>query len=155
MNTFQTLNDVNQGFEGLLPNSLNACQRSTLWIGNTQESPIATITIHETEANFILKVPILDIHLVKLELKVTPETILIQGQPTEAAGVEGYFLPSGFESLIPLPHPVQPETCSTEILSDGLTIKLAKQLRIQQSKVWIQLSTATANTVLSCPVQNS
>ena len=40
----------------------------------------------------ILKVHISDIHLVKLNLQITPETVLIQGQPSEAAGVGGYFL---------------------------------------------------------------
>jgi len=90
----------------------------------------------------ILKVYISDIHLVKLNLQITPETVLIQGQPTEAAGVEGYFLPSGFQSLIPLPHRVHPETYETEIHQDGLTIQLAKDLRVQPFQVRIQVSTA-------------
>ena len=56
--------------------------------------------------------------------------------------VEGYFRPSGFESLIPLPHAVQPETCSTHIQPDGVEILLAKQLRSPQSKLSIELPTA-------------
>jgi hypothetical protein len=90
----------------------------------------------------ILKVHISDIHLIKLNLQITPETVLIQGQPTEAAGVEGYFLPSGFQSFIPLSHRVHPEIYETEIHSDGLTIQLAKELRVPPSQVRIPLSTA-------------
>jgi HSP20 family molecular chaperone IbpA len=96
----------------------------------------------EKDVTLILKVHISDIHLVKLNLQITPETVLIQGQPTEAAGVEGYFLPSGFQSLIPLPHRVHPEIYETEIHQDGLTIQLAKKLRVQPSQVRIPLSTA-------------
>ena len=51
-----------------------------------------------------------------------------------------YFLPNGFESLIPLPHRVHPETYETEIHQHGLTIQLAKELRVQPSEVRIQLS---------------
>lgn len=40
--------------------------------------------------------------------------------------VEGYFSPNGFESLIPLPHAVQPEICSTHIQPDGVEILFAK-----------------------------
>lgn len=40
--------------------------------------------------------------------------------------VEGYFSPNGFESLIPLPHAVQPEICSTQIQPDGVEILFAK-----------------------------
>lgn len=145
MNTFQTLKDVNPDIEHLLPTSLNGFQRSTLWIGNTEETPIAAINIHETEVDFILKVRIPDIDLFKLELQVTPETILIQGQSTEAAGVEGYFRPSGFESLIPLPHAVQPESCWTQKQPEALTIQLSKELKIPPPKVLIQLPTANSS----------
>ncbi|HLO48222.1 MAG TPA: Hsp20/alpha crystallin family protein [Kamptonema sp.] len=144
MNAFQALNDVSQNIQPSVSSSLNHCQQSTLWIGQTEESPIEAITVNETKAKLIIKVHILDIHLFKLDLQITPETILIQGQPNEAAGVEGYFRPSGFESLIPLPHPIQTETCSAEIEADGITIQLAKQLRFKESKVQIQLTMANS-----------
>ena len=118
-------------------------RESTLWIANTEETPIAAITIHEMESKFVLKFGISDIHLLKnLSLQITPETILIQCEPTEAMVVEGYFRPRGFESLIPLPHPVQPETCLAQIQPDLLTIQLVKELRVEPSPVWIQLPTA-------------
>ena len=116
------------------------CQQSTLWIAHTEETPIAGIKIQEKDVTLILKVDISGIHLVKLNLQITPETVLIQGQPIEAAGVEAYFLPSGFQSLIPLPHRVHPEFYGTEIHQDSLTIQLAKELRVEQSEVRIQLS---------------
>jgi hypothetical protein len=142
MNAFQALNDVNQDLPGSFSGLPTRCQQSTLWIAHTGETPIADIKIQEKDVTLILKVHISDIHLVKLNLYITPETVLIQGQPTEAAGVEGYFLPNGFQSLIPLSHRVHPEIYETEIHSDGLTIQLAKELRFQPSQVRIPLSTA-------------
>jgi HSP20 family molecular chaperone IbpA len=142
MNAFQESNHVNQYLEGPFSSLLNRTQQSTLWIGHTEETPIASITIHEMETTLMLKVDISDIHLVKLKFQITSETLLIQGKPTAASQVEGYFRPSGFESLIPLPHAVQPETCSTELQPDGVEILFAKQLRTPQSKVWIELPTA-------------
>ncbi|MEG4967135.1 hypothetical protein QUB11_10805 [Microcoleus sp. B6-A1] len=109
-------------------------------MAHTEETPIAGIKIQEKKLTLILKVHIPDIHLVKLNLQITPETVLIQGQHTEAVGVEGYLLPSRFQSLLPLPHRVHPEIYGTEIHSDGLTIQLAKELSIPPSKVRIQLS---------------
>lgn len=142
MNGFQALNDGNQDLAGSFSGLPTGCQQSTLWIAHTEETPIADIKIQEKDILLILKVQISDIHLLKLTLQITPETVLIQGQPTEAAGVEGYFLPSGFQSLIPLPHRVHPEIYATEIHSDGLKIQLAKELSVPPSKVRIPLSTA-------------
>jgi HSP20 family molecular chaperone IbpA len=139
MNAIKISNSVSQSFNDLWFNSVNGCQQSTLWICNTEEVPITAITIHELETKLILKIHIYDIHLFNLSLKITPETILLQGEPTEEAGVKGYFRPNGFESLIPLPHVVQPERCWAQIQTDGLTIHLVKQLRFQQSKIQIQL----------------
>ena len=51
-----------------------------------------------------------------------------------------YFLPSGFQSFIPLPHRVHPEIYGTEIHQDGLTIQFAKELRVPPSQVRIKLS---------------
>ncbi|MEG4218249.1 hypothetical protein QUA27_23705 [Microcoleus sp. Pol14C6] len=140
MNAFQALNDINQDLAGSFSGLPAGCQQSTLWIAHTEETPIAGINIQEKDITLILKVHISDIHLVKLNLQITPETVLIQGQPTEAAGVEGYFLPNRFQSLIPLPHRVHPEIYGTEIHSDGLTIQLAKELRFPPSQVRIPLS---------------
>ena len=142
MDAFQPLNDVNQDLAGSFSGLPTGCQQSPLWIAHTEKTPIAGIKIQEKDVTLILKVDISDIHLVKLNLHITPETVLIQGQPTEAAGVEGYFLPSGFQSLIPLPHRVHPEIYETEIHSDRLTIQLAKELRVPPSQVRIPLSTA-------------
>ena len=142
MDAFQPLNDVNQDLAGSFSGLPTGSQQSTLWIAHTEKTPIADIKIQEKGVTLILKVDISDIHLVKLNLQITPETILIQGQPTEPAGVEGYFLPSGFQSLIPLPHRVHPEFYVTEVHQDSLTIQLAKDLRVPPSQVRIPLSTA-------------
>lgn len=139
MNAVKISNNVSQSFNDLWFNSVNGCQQSTLWICNTEEVPITAITIHELETKLILKIHIYDIHLFNLSLKITPETLLLQGEPNEEAGVEGYFRPNGFKSLIPLPHPVEPEQYCTDLQMNGLKIQLAKQLNFRQSQIQIQL----------------
>jgi HSP20 family molecular chaperone IbpA len=141
MNSFQAAGDLRKSLGGSLFSRLHHGRRSALWIGNIKETPIVAINTYETKSTLILKVEIPDIDLFKLDLKITPETLLIKGQSTAASVVEGYFRPSGFESLIPLSHPVQPETCWTDIQPDGVEIQLAKELRSQTPKHWIELST--------------
>lgn len=138
MNAFQLLNYVNQYLERSFFRSAPSIQQSTLWISHTEETAIATINLYEMGENFILKVRISDMHLVKVRLQVTPETVLIQGQPNAFAIVEGYFRPRGFESLIPLPHPVEPDTCWAERQPDGVTIHLTKQFGMKQTPVAVE-----------------
>ncbi|MEP6517644.1 Hsp20/alpha crystallin family protein [Microcoleus vaginatus] len=126
MNAFQALNDVNQDLAGSFSGLPTGCQQSTPWIAHTEETPITGIKILEKDVTLILEVHISDLHLVKLNLQITPETVLIQGQPTKVAGVKGYFLPSGFQTLIPLPHRVDPDIYVAKIHQDGLTIRLLK-----------------------------
>lgn len=152
MNALQALNDVIEYLETSYYNLLNGSQQSTLWVSYTEETPIKGIRIEDLGTNFILKIQISDIRLFKLNLQITPETFLIQGQPTPSAIVEGYFCPNGFESLIPLPYPIFPEPCWTQLRDDGLIIQLAKQLRIPQSKVEIKLpALSLVNRVSSFP----
>ena len=91
MNAFQALNDGNQDLAGSFSGLPTGCQQSTLWIAHTEETPIAGIKIQEKDVTLILKVDISDLNLVKLNLQITPETVLIQGQPTEAAGSRRLF----------------------------------------------------------------
>ena len=68
-----TGNDVNQDLAGSFSGLPAGCQQSTLWIVHTEETPIAGIKIQEKDVTLILKVYISDIHLVKLNLPITPE----------------------------------------------------------------------------------
>ncbi|MGE5655044.1 MAG: hypothetical protein ACM37W_00220 [Actinomycetota bacterium] len=150
MNTFQPLNDTNQGLESLGSGSILQGPQRTLWIGNTEETPITAVIIRETKTKLVLKVRILDLYLLNLEVQVTPETVLIQGQPTESTGVEGFFVPSGFASLIPLPHLVQPQSCSTVLQPDGLVIQLAKHTEAQQLRLRFELPVSNSAMTQSC-----
>ena len=132
---------VEQGFSG----SFKQPQKSILWIGEAEETPIAGVMIQDRGDRAILKVYIAEIHRVKLNLEVTAETVFIQGEPTESSIVPGYFRPSGFESLIPLPYPVEPETCEAEVHSDGLTIKFTKQLESWRQRVRIENLTVNSS----------
>ncbi len=49
MNGFQASKELNPYLDGLFSSLLNRTQQSTLWIGNTEETPIAAITIHARE----------------------------------------------------------------------------------------------------------
>lgn len=141
MQDFQTLIETSDYLCRSSSSLFNTSLLSTLWMGNHEETPISAITIHETQVDFRLKICISDLHDFKLNLQITPETVLIQGQPTEEAIVEGYFRPNGFESLIPLPYPVKPESYWTEIKQNILTIQVAKQLDVQPSKVRVEIPT--------------
>ncbi|WP_293133728.1 hypothetical protein [Microcoleus sp. bin38.metabat.b11b12b14.051] len=96
MKGFQESHDVSEYLESSSSRLLNGGQQSTLW-AIQQKPPIAAITIHEMEETLMLKVDISDIDLVKLDLQITPETILIQGKPTAATLVEDFFRPSGLK----------------------------------------------------------
>lgn len=144
MSYFIEVNDifVGESLEDSFANSVKPFQNSVLWTGGMEETPITAVTMYDQGEKCLLKVYISDIHLVKLDLEVTPETVFIQGQPTESSIVEGYFRCCGFESLIPIPYPIKPETCCVRVCSDGLTIQLTKQWGIPPNKIRIEALTA-------------
>lgn len=143
MSDFQELGNVMQSLQRsispsvpqLVPKSLNS-QKSTLWVGIVGETPITAITIQDTKAELLLKAHIPDIHLMKLNIQISQETVLIQGNWSEAAEVEGCFRPYPFQNLVPLPHAVLPENAWTELESDGFSLHLTKQAEVQQSRTF-------------------
>lgn len=127
MKAFQELNEVDEAFDRSSSTSSKQSLHSTLWVGQTEASSIAGITIHETAAKLVLSVKIPEIDRVVLDVQVTQETVLIRGEWADSTEVEGFFRPSGFESLIPLPYAVQDRIGCAEIQPDGLMIQLLKQ----------------------------
>jgi hypothetical protein len=53
--------------------------------------------------------------------------------------VEGYFHPGQFQSLIPLPYPVHPESVCAEFKDNVLKCRLLKQRSITQYKVRVDM----------------
>lgn len=139
MSTFQVLNDLSQLFQHSFATLLNGCHQSTLWMGNTAETPIAELTIHESQAEVVLRAYLPDVQSTTLDVQIAQETILIQGQWCESAEVEGYFRPSRFQSLIPLPYCVHPETVQAFLEQDVLTIRFPKPGKFQRSRVRVEL----------------
>lgn len=139
MSAVQVLNDLSQLFQHSFASLLKECQQSTLWIGNTGETAIAAITIQETQTEAVLKAHIPEVQTATLDVQVSQETVLIQGQWSKSREVEGFFRPSRFQSLIPLPYSVHPETVRAELEQDVLTIRFPKQGEIQPSRVRVEL----------------
>ncbi len=138
MSAFQLVNDLSQLFEQSLTGLLNDCPQSTLWIGNTEETAIAQITICESQTEVVLKAYIPDVERVTLDVQISQESILIQGQWFQSAEVEGYFRLSQFQSLIPLPYAVHQETVRAFLEQDVLTIRFPKQGEIHRSRVRVE-----------------
>ncbi|HBE17115.1 MAG TPA: hypothetical protein DEG17_16855 [Cyanobacteria bacterium UBA11149] len=119
----------------VVTNFLNNFQQSTLWISNTTEMPIWEITLQETKTEVILKVYISQVQLNTIDIKIGQETVLIQGQ---WQADEGYFDSSRFQSLIPLPYCINPQTTQAEIEPGILIVRFQKSAKIKQSVVEIK-----------------
>ncbi|MCP2728681.1 hypothetical protein [Limnofasciculus baicalensis] len=65
--------------------------------------PIWEIKLHDTKTEVILKAYLSEVQLNTIDVKISQETILIEGEWDESS-VEGYFHPCRFQSLIPLPY---------------------------------------------------
>jgi hypothetical protein len=102
---------------------------STLWVGDGGISQPFTLDLQETRTLLILKI---QFHhsKVRLDLQVTPETILVRGDrlsPLETQNFsEPEFLASRFQSLIPLPSSIQPRTAIAELNGTTLTLTMMK-----------------------------
>jgi HSP20 family molecular chaperone IbpA len=141
MSAFHVLNELSQLFQDSIATLLKDAQQSTLWVGSTAETEtaITELTIHESQTEVVLRAYIPNVQMATLDVQIGQETVLIQGQGTESAEVEGYFRPSRFQSLIPLPYCVHPETVQAFLEQDVLTIRFPKQGEIQPSRVRVEL----------------
>lgn len=139
MNSFQIclnlLNTLSQFYQDSVTNFLKHSQQSTLWISNTAEMPIWEIILQETKTEAILKVYLSQVQFNTLDIKIGQETVLIQGQ-WEAD--EGYFDSSRFQSLIPLPYSINPQTAQAEIEAGILIIRFQRAAKIKQSLVEVK-----------------
>lgn len=138
LQAIRTLNCLNQIIQDSLTSLLENCQQSTLWVGNSLDLSIANVSITETPAQVILKVMLTDVQITTLDMEISPETVLIQGQWAAAAEIQGYFRPTHFQSLIPLPCLIDPETAHATLEEPVLTLQFFKQDPSQQSKVRVE-----------------
>ena len=139
MNTLAVLNTFTQIMQNSLVSILKDCFQSTIWIGNSGETPVTTMTIYETQTEVILQIGIYNIDISTLDVQISPETLLIQGYWSELENVEGYFRPSQFQTLIPLPYYINPQSVLAELEANLLQIRLPKPEKNSASKVKLKL----------------
>jgi HSP20 family molecular chaperone IbpA len=155
MNTVQAGYRVGSQFNPFSPQwnqFLNQRRRSSsYWLSSADENPIAAITTRQTSVDILFKLDIPEIDQILLEVKVTSEMITIRGTWKPSAGVEGFFHPTGFESLIPLSTAVRPETVLAEVQPQGLSILLSKQVEPQRFST-AQFAISTHSEMLPCSV---
>jgi HSP20 family molecular chaperone IbpA len=138
----KALERLHQSMQGLVADVLEHCNQSTIWVGNIQTAGISAIELQETDTELILLVQIPDLDE-PLDVQVTQETVLIQGRLMQH-GVAGYFCPERFQSIIPLPSPVQPDTVQADLQDDTLTLRLTKLHAVRQPKIRLKLTSRNA-----------
>lgn len=137
MNSVQKHNTSGQSTQVSMDPAGNCRSSSTLWVGSTESTPLICVSTHETAAELSLNLQIAEINQLELCVQVSQEILRIQGRWKAEAGVPEFFHPSDFESVIPLPHPVYPETLWVMQQPDGFLIQLAKQLQVPRFEVYL------------------
>jgi HSP20 family molecular chaperone IbpA len=143
MNNFTLLNSVSQILQNSLVSILKDCHQSALWIGNIGETPVTAMAIYETKKEVLLRIKINQVEMSTLDIQISPETVLIKGYWSISENVQGYFRPSQFQSLIPLPYCINPETAIAELEPNILQIRFPLPEKVQSSKVKLALQQRT------------
>ncbi|MBL1175288.1 Hsp20/alpha crystallin family protein [Pantanalinema sp. GBBB05] len=139
LQSIHTLNFFNQLIQDSLASLLENCQQSTLWVGNSSDLSIANVSIAANHTQMILTVVLTDGQITTLDIEISPDTVLIQGQWAKGAEIQGCFRPSHFQSLIPLPGSIDPETAQVSLEEQVLTLQFFKQDQSQSAKVRVEL----------------
>ncbi|HEY9666037.1 MAG TPA: Hsp20/alpha crystallin family protein [Coleofasciculaceae cyanobacterium] len=136
--SLRTLDRLSQSMQGLIAALLESCHQSTLWVGNAQTNCIGSIELWETNTDVILHAHIQDMEAEQLDVQVTQETALIQGKLMRHE-VEDYLYPNHFQSIIPLPSLVRPETVRANLQENTLTLRLTKLHAVPAQRVRVNL----------------
>jgi HSP20 family molecular chaperone IbpA len=136
--SWQMLNSLYQTLQEILAVATSHNQESTVWVGSSDSTWISDITIQETDTEVILQVQMPE-PLDELEIKISPETAVIQGKPI-GCHVEGYFSVGSVQNLIPLPIAVHPESVQARMQDNMLFLVLPKSGRIQRQPIAVQLT---------------
>ncbi len=103
----------------------------TLWVAQEGTTPIRDVKMQETATNILLKISIPSLKPENLQIQVTSETVFLSGEQIEQVQVLGYcdftYPAQQFQSLIPLPYPVHPETVTAILHKNVLVLTLPKQ----------------------------
>ena len=109
---------------------------STLWICDRGIAQPLSLDLQETGSLLILQIQ-LQPFKGSLDLQITPETVLVSGErldPLEAQIDSNLALTATrFQSLIPLPSAIQPQTAIAELGGTTLTLTLMKAHEAQRT----------------------
>jgi HSP20 family molecular chaperone IbpA len=126
---------------------------STFWIGDWGSVGLSGVTVQDLEQLIILEISLQDIELSGLEIQVSPETVLLQGEKITMGTLPGYynfqFSQGNFQSLIPLPCRINPEEVQAELGKDCLTLTLRKLGHISRQRFKLSLETPAPMPALS------
>lgn len=109
---------------------------STLWICDRGISQPFSLDLQETGSLLILKI---QFHHSRgsLDLQITPETVLVKSERLKSLEAQNYsqqeFPASRFQSLVPLPSSIQPQTAIAELSGTTLTLTLMKSYETQRT----------------------
>lgn len=109
---------------------------STLWVCDHGIAQPFSLDLQETGTLLILHVQLQQLKG-SLDLQITPETVLVSGErldPLEAQTDAESTVPAArFQSLIPLPKAIQPQTAIAELGGTTLTLTLMKAHAAQRT----------------------
>jgi HSP20 family molecular chaperone IbpA len=99
---------------------------SSLWMNDRAYNRIPIFTIFETNSEIIFSAIIPYILADSLEIQVTDEVVIIRGEERKSEKDDDYykleFGSSQFESIIPLPKLIQPQTAIARLKNNILTL---------------------------------
>jgi len=128
--------DIFQSLFRLFHDLKQTAYTSTLWVCDQGLSQPFTLELQETKTLLILQIQFQHSRDV-LNLQITPETVLVTGERLNPLDSQNYSVPdfprSHFQSLIPLPRSIQPQTAIAQLSGSILTITLMKSYESQRS----------------------
>jgi len=142
----QRLNTLNQYMYALLRDLIQTSCETTLWVGDGAVTWIPALEVTETDTDITLRAEIPNGLANTLSIEVTQETIILRGEREKSVELRNYldfeFYPGQFQSLVPLPAPIQPQTASAELQGCLLTLTLQKSWQPRQT-VYVELHTTS------------
>ncbi|KAM3093847.1 hypothetical protein ACKFKF_28485 [Phormidesmis sp. 146-12] len=128
--------DIFQPLFRLFHNLKQTAYTSTLWVCDQGLSQPFRLELQETRTLLILQIQFQHSRNV-LDLQITPETVLVTGDRLDPLDSQNYSVPdfplSHFQSLIPLPRSIQPQTAIAQLTGTMLTLTLMKSHESQRT----------------------
>ncbi len=126
--------DIFQFLSQLFHDLKQSVHESTLWVCDHGISQPFDLELQETGTLLILK---LHLHCSSrgLDLQITPETVLVRGERLDLPPSHNHTKidsATRFQSLVPLPLSVQPQSAIAEIDGTTLTLTLMKSYEAQR-----------------------